>query len=210
MNPTPDATAAGNGDTFDPQQAAMLLDQTRRQARRELQPTPPWLLVTRGVLVLATLGAIWLSVRGQHPYRGPTSSDVPYLVAFIVLNFAATVGMRRHAMAGVRGRTQLRPAEIAILTLSWVATVVLMLTLAGAGVKYGHYPTTVLIIPGLTWACVSAARANWRSFAVGLAVLVTGLAGLLVGPAASWAVAGVGLCVMLLTRAAAIVWQQRA
>ena len=60
MTHTPDATAAGNGDAFDPQQAAALLDQTRQQARRELAPSPPWLLATRGVMVLAALGAIWL------------------------------------------------------------------------------------------------------------------------------------------------------
>ena len=28
-------------------------------------------------MVLAALGAIWLSVRGQHPYRGLTAADIP-------------------------------------------------------------------------------------------------------------------------------------
>ena len=32
-------------------------------------------------MVLAALGAIWLSVRGQHPYRGPTAADIPVLLA---------------------------------------------------------------------------------------------------------------------------------
>ena len=115
MNHTPDTTAAGNGGNFDPQQAAALLDQTTQQARRKLAPSPPWLLATRAVAVLAALGAIWLSVRGQHPYKGPTGADIPILVAFIVLNFAATVAVRERAMAGVRGKTRLRPAEIIIL-----------------------------------------------------------------------------------------------
>ena len=95
MNPTPDTTA-GNGD-FDPRQAAALLDQTTQQARRNFQPSPPWLLATRAVLVLAALGAIWLSVRGQHPYRGPTAADIPVLIAFIVVNFTA-----RSPSAGTR------------------------------------------------------------------------------------------------------------
>ncbi len=55
MNPTPDTTA-GNGGTFDPREAAALLDQTRRQARRQFEPAQPWLLAIRTVLVLATLG----------------------------------------------------------------------------------------------------------------------------------------------------------
>lgn len=210
MNHTPDATAAGNGDTFDPQQAAVLLDRTRQQARRELAPSPPWLLATRAVLVLATLGGIWLSVRGQHPYRGPTAADIPFLVAFIVLNFAATVGVRQRAMTGVRGKSRLRPAEIAILVAAWVATVVLMVSLSAAGVRYGWYPTTVLILPGLAWAGVSATRANWQSCGTGLGVAVTGVAGLFASQAGSWAVAGVGLCVTLLGTAAAVAWRQRA
>ena len=98
MNPTPDHTAsAGHGGSFDPQQAAALLDQTTAQARRKFAPSPPWLLATRAVAVLAALGAIWLTVRGQHPYKGPTSADIPILIAFVVLNFAATVGVREHA-----------------------------------------------------------------------------------------------------------------
>jgi hypothetical protein len=97
VNHTSDTTAAGNGGTFGPEQAAALLDQTTQQARRKFQPSPPWLLATRAVLVLAALGAIWLSVRGQHPYRGPTAADIPVLIAFIVVNFTA-----RSPSAGTR------------------------------------------------------------------------------------------------------------
>ena len=209
MNATSDTTA-GNGGTFDPQQAAALLDQTTRQARRQLQPSPPWLLATRAVMVLAALGAIWLSVRGQHPYRGPTTADIPILVAFIVINFAATVAFRRRATAGVRGRSRLRPAEITVAALAWVAVVAVMVALAAAGVSYSLYPTTVLIIPGLAWAAVMAARADWGNCATGLGVAAVGVAGLFAGPAGAWAVAGAGLCVVLLARAAAIARRQRA
>jgi hypothetical protein len=153
MNPAPDTTAsAGNGGNFDPQQAAALLDQTTQQARRKLAPSPPWLLAARAVAVLAALGAIWLSVRGQHPYQGPTGADIPILIAFIILNFSATVAVREHAMAGVRGTTRFRPAEIIILVLAFAATVLFM---AAAGVSFARYPTTVLIVPGL------AMRPSW-------------------------------------------------
>jgi hypothetical protein len=207
MNPTPDTTAsAGNGGNFDPQQAAALLDQTTQQARRKLAPSPSWLLAIRGVAVLAALGAVWLSVRGQHPYRGPTGADTPILVAFIVLNFVATVAVRERAMAGVHGISRLRPAEITVLVLAFAATVVFM---AAAGVSYSLYPTTVLIVPGLAWAAVMATRAGWRECATGLAVAVVGVVGAFAGPAGSWAVAGVGLCAVLLGKAAAIAWRQR-
>jgi hypothetical protein len=210
MNHTPDTAAAGNGGTFDPRQAAALLDQTTQQARRKFQPSPPWLLAARAVLVLAALGAIWLSVRGQHPYRGPTAADIPVLIGFIVLNFTATVAVRRRATAGVSGRSRFSQGEIMLLVVAFVATVVAMTALGSAGVSFAWYPTTVLVIPGLAWAAISAARANWVEFGMGLAIVALGVVGAFAGPAGSWAVAAVGLCAVLLGNAAAIVWQQRA
>jgi len=195
MNHTSDT--AGNGDTFSPQQAAALLDEATWEARRKLVPNPPWVLVTRGVLVLAACGAIWLSVRGQHPYKGPTNADIPILIAFIVLNFALAVGFRRRAGAGVRGPSRLRPAEIAIVALAWVAAAVLMVGLAAAGLNYALYPTMVLLIPGVTWAILMMLRRNWRGVYSGASVAVVGAVGLAASPAAAWLVAGVGLFLAL-------------
>jgi hypothetical protein len=210
MNHTPDTTAsAGNGGNFDPQQAAALLGQTTQQARHQLAPSPPWLLATRAVAVLAALGAIWLSVRGQHPYKGPTGADIPILLAFVVVNFAATVAVRGRALAGVRGTTRFRPAEITVLVLAWAAAPVFMVALAANEVSFAWYPTTVLIIPGLAYAAIMAARASWRECGTGLAIAATGIAGAFAGPAGSWAVAGVGLCAVLLGNAAAVARRQR-
>jgi hypothetical protein len=210
MNPTPDTTAsAGHGGDFDPRQAAALLDQTTAQARRRLAPSPPWLLATRAVAVLAALGAIWLTVRGQHPYQGPTGADGPILAAFVILNFAATVGVRQHAMTGVRGTTRFHPAEIVVLALSWAVVPVIMWALHAAGASFALYPTTVLIVPGLAWAGVQARRQGWRGSVMGLALVATGVAGAFAGPAGSWAVAGVGLCAVLLGKAAAVARRQR-
>jgi hypothetical protein len=210
VNHPSDTTAAGNGGTFGPEQAAALLDQSTQQARRKFQPSPPWLLATRAVMVLAALGAIWLSVRGQHPYRGPTAADIPVLIGFIVLNFAATVAVRRHATAGVSGRSRFSQGEIIVLVLAFVAAVVAMVALGAAGVKFATYPTSVLVIPGLAWTVLMAARANWRGLATGLAIVVIGIVGAFAGPAGAWAVAAVGLCLLLLGNAAAIAWPQRA
>ena len=136
MNPTPDTTtSAGNGGTFDPRQAAALLDQTTQQTRRRLEPAQPWLLVIRAVAVLGAFGAVWLSVRGQHPYQHPTAGAIPVVIAFGILNLVATVTVARRATAGVSGRTRLRPAEVAALTVAWVGVFVVMGALVGAGVS---------------------------------------------------------------------------
>jgi hypothetical protein len=210
MNHTPDnETVTGNETPLDPQEAAALLDQATQQARRKLEPSPPWLLVTRGVAVLAALGAIWFSVRGQHPYKGPTAADIPVLVAFIVINFAATVGVRQRAMTGVHGRSRFSQGEIMVLVVAFVAAVVAMAGLGAAGVSFALYPTSVLVIPGLAWAAIAAARANWGNCVTGLAIVVIGIVGAFAGPAGSWAVAAVGLCAVLLGSAAAIARRQR-
>jgi hypothetical protein len=210
MSHPSDTTADGNGDTFTPQQAAALLDEATWKARRELVPNPPWVLVTRGVLVLAACGAVWLSVRGQNPYKGPSNADIPILIAFVILNGALAIGFRRRAGAGIQGPSRLRPAEIALAGLAWVAAAGLMVGLGVAGLNYAFYPTTVLLIPGVTWALVMMLRKDWRGVYSGASVAVVGAVGLAAAPAAAWLVAGVGLCLALSGGAALTARRQRA
>ena len=211
MNQTPDnETISANESPLDPQAAAALLDQTTQQARRKFEPNPPMLNLFRGFVVLVAFGGLWLSVRGQHPYRGPTAADIPVLIGFIVLNFTATVAVRRRATAGVSGRSRFSQGEIMLLVVAFVATVVAMTALGTANVSFAWSPTTVLVIPGLAWAAISAARANWVEFGMGLAIVALGVVGAFAGPAGSWAVAAVGLCAVLLGNAAAIIWHLRA
>ena len=208
MNHTSDPTAAGNGGNFDPREAAALLDQTRRQARRQFEPAQPWLLAIRAVLVLATLGTVWLSVRGQHPYQGPGGSALLIVAAFVIINYTATVAVRRRATAGVSGKSRFTPAEIAILAAAWIAPGGVMVALGVTWDSQSGYLLTVpLIVAGLAFAALMALRADWLSCGTGLAVAVTGAAGAAVGQPGAWAVTGVGLCLTLLGSAAVITWR---
>jgi hypothetical protein len=217
MNGTRDTDHTGptDGGGLDPRRAATLLEQTRLRARRQFEPSPPWLLVVRAILVLAACGTVWLSVRGQHPYRHPTTAAVLVIVAFGLLNLGATVAAAKHATTGVGGRTRLRRSDIAVMAIAWIAVFVVMVALAVAGVSpaivYGVYPITVpLIVGGLAGAGVMAARARRRACGASLAAAVVGVLGLFAGPAGAWAVAGVGLCLVLLATAAVTARQQRA
>ena len=210
-----EAGTAGGGAVLDPRDAARLLAKTRQQAQRQFQHSPPWLLAIRAVLVLAACGAVWLSVRSQHPYHGPTSAALVVVGAFVVVNFGATVAVARRATSGVSGRSRLRRGEIAVMAVAWIGVFVVMGVLAGAGasdaVVYGLYPATVpLMVVGLAWAVVMAARANRRACGTALAVAVVGAVGAFAGAAGAWAVVGVGLCVTLLGNAASIAWESRA
>jgi len=215
MKPTPDTTAAGNGGNFDPQQAAALLNQTTQQARRQLEPYPPWLLVIRGFGALVVYGGIWLSVLGQHPYAHPTVAAVPGAIAFGIVNTVATFAVAKRATAGVTGRTRLRASEIVISVGLWIGVFAVMGVLVATGVRdsitYGLYPACVpLIAAGLPWAVMMAARADWRRCAEALAIAIVGIAGLFAGPAGAWLVAGVGICLVLTGTAAIVARRQRA
>ena len=74
MNHTHGTATADNGGDFDPGQAAALLDQATRLARRQFTPLTPALFAFRAVVVLVVSGGFWLSVRGQHPYTGTSAA----------------------------------------------------------------------------------------------------------------------------------------
>ena len=207
------STATGNGGHFDPSRPPPCWTRPPGGPGAPLTPAQPWLLAIRAVAVLLTLGACWLNVRGQHPYHGPTLAVLPFVWGFVVVNFIATVGMRVRATEGISGKSRLRPWEIIVLALAWLAVLPVIGGLAAAGANsataYSLIPLTLpLILGGLAWAAINAARADWRPFGVGAGVAVVGAIGLFAGPVGAWAVDGVGLCIVLLGAAVAIVWQQ--
>src|SRR5579871_2459126 len=71
------------GGGLDPRAAARLLEQTTLEAQRRFSMASPALAVLGAATVLVALGAVWLSVRQQHPYKGPTA--VGLLVMYGIL-----------------------------------------------------------------------------------------------------------------------------
>ena len=189
---TNETAAADNGGGFDPQEAATLLEQTKRQARRQFEATPPWLSLIQAVVVLAAYGAIWLSVRGQHPYMGPRGVVILVYVLVVVVLRAFFVA-RKRAGAGIGGRSQrLRRAEMAAMGVAIVAGYVFMGALYHAGVShaivYGVYPATALLITGgSVLAGLAAAREDWSVFGAALAIAAVGAGSAFAGPVAVWA-----------------------
>ena len=216
MNPTRDTadSPAGQGGEFDPRQAAALLDQTTRQTRRRIEPFPPWLLVIRAFIALAIYGALWLSVRGQHPYQHPTAAVIPVAVGLALVNLVATLTFIRRATAGVSTRSRrLKPAEYALWSTVWLAVFAVMGFLIGAGMSdrivYGIYPAAApLIVAGVAGMLITAPRADWHPFWASAAITVTGVLAVFAGPAGAWAVAGAGACAVLLARAAFVARRQ--
>ena len=218
MNGSPDindSAPTDEDDVLDVRQAADILDRATRRAQRQFDANPPQLGLLNAVIALVAYGAVWLSVRGQHPYDGLHVWLVVLLIGLARLVLALFIGFFRHATKGVSGRSA-RPwwAEVVAVVVVLTAVVVFMAALvhAGAGhaIAYGVYPAAVpLIVIGGTLAGFMAARADWPAFVAALAVVGVGAAAAFAGPAGAWGIAGLGLCLAFLGHAAATVWLRR-
>src|SRR3954454_9030653 len=112
----------GNEGGLDPRGAERLLGQTQRRAQRGLDFRSPWLSLIAAAVALVAFGTLWLSVRGQHPYKGPTAVSLVVLYAVVAIRIATVVYAHRRATAGVSGRSvRRRRAEAAALAMALVA-----------------------------------------------------------------------------------------
>jgi hypothetical protein len=201
---------------LDPRGAARLLERTQRQAQRGLDFRSPWLSLLAAAVALIAFGAVWLSVRGQHPYKGPTPVGLVVLYAVVLIRIGTVVYAHRRATAGVSGRSvRQQRAEGAALVVALVAAYVLMGALAhdGAsdGVVYGVYVVTAtLIVLGAFWAARSAVREDWPGLGLSIAIVLVAAGSAFAGPRGVWLSDGVGLCVVLLGYSVAQAWLLRA
>src|SRR5690349_5305185 len=90
-----DAVTGGDDDGLDPRDAARLLEQTSREAQRQFDLTSPLLSRLGAAFVLLALGAVWLGVRGQHPYKGATASGLLVMYGILVCWIVVVVVFNR-------------------------------------------------------------------------------------------------------------------
>jgi hypothetical protein len=207
---------ADNGETFDPQEAARVLADARREAQREFSLTPPLISVVMGAVILGAYVALWLSTHDQHPYKGPSLGVVGLVYGAVAVSIAVSVKVYRRATAGVSGPSvsQQRIEGIAIL-LSYLGSPLIQGAMkhygASDAIVYGVIPAAgPLIIVGTTVVGTAATNANWPQFGSALAVVVAGSVALFVGPSAAWLAAGVGLFVGVVGYAAVTARKERA
>jgi hypothetical protein len=207
---------AGNGDALDPAEAATLLAQTRREARRQFDLQPPLLSALMGAVVFGGYLALWLSVRGQHPYTGPSGAAIAAVYSAVAVTIAASAMILRRATAGVGGRSrrQMKAQGVAVVA-AYIAAATFQGALrydgAGDWIVYGVWPAAApLVIVGGTVAGIGAAKEDWVMLGTGLGAVATGVAASFAGPAGAWAVAGAGLFVLIVGRSVALAWRRHA
>jgi hypothetical protein len=184
-------SAPGSGETtaMDPQGAAAIMRQARERAGSELRIRRPVLFVTWGLAVLIGYGAMWLSVRGQHPFRGPAWPTL--LLALLLLAIAAiiTAQVVDWAASGVGGRSEVqRGIFVLALAAGYAALLTEKIALVGAGVSrpvpavLGF--TAPMLVAGLVFVATSASTTglNWPRLALGIWLLAVAAGGSWAGP----------------------------
>lgn len=200
---------------LDPRQAATLLEQTTREAQRGFDFRSPRLSLLGAAVVLVAFGVLWLSVRGQHPYSGPTAGALVLMYALVFGWVGVVVTVARRATAGVRGRSvRQQRAYGAVVVTALVAVSVFQGVLKHDGVShaivYGVYPPTAqLIVLAMFGAAIAATREDWPAFGVGIAVMLVAAGSAFAGPEGVWLSDGVGCCVAVLGYSAAQAWVRR-
>jgi hypothetical protein len=203
-------------DGLDPREAARLLDQTRRDAQRQFDLSSPLLSLLGAAVVLVALGAVWLSVRNQHPYKGPTPAALGVLYGGLIVWILVVVAFTQRALAGLSGRsTRQQRAYAAAVAIGLIGVSVFQAVLKGDGVSnavvYGTYPLTVqLIVLGTLGAAMQANREHWLGFGECLAIVIIATGSAFAGPRGVWLSDAIGLCVVVLAYAATGAWLRRA
>jgi hypothetical protein len=208
MNNSPDMSstppAAREDRPFDPNEAADLLVSTRRTARQGFEQLTPLVCVVAGVVLLAAYGTLWLSVRDQHPYVGPSGAAVAWVYGFVAVSALVSATAYRRAISGVHGRSR-RDGTIAAVAVGvpWLAVYVFNGALHadgfGSNLVFGVFDAAgPWLVVGTGMAALAAGREQWGRMASGLAVVVIGTTAAFFGPAGCWGVLAVAGSSLLL------------
>jgi hypothetical protein len=196
-------------------EAARLLAQTQADARRSLDFRAPWVSLVAAVVALAGFGIVWLNVRHQHPFTGPSPASLVFFYALIALRIATVIFAYARARTGVSGHsvTVQRNEAVAMGAALFISYVLLTAIAAGAhrgaGFYWSLFLTGTLIALAAIWAGRCAIHKSWHQVALAVAVALIAAVGAIAGPRGMWLVNGVGLCVLLLADAAIGTWQRR-
>jgi hypothetical protein len=184
---------AGDG-AFDPRSAAAVLTDTRIRARRGFAQRTPLVCAFSALVLLVVYGALWLSVRNQHPYVGPTLGVVGLVYGVVAVSAVVSTTRYRRAVRGVHGqsRTEDRIAGLAV-GLPWIAVYIFDAALHADGfgnsIVYGVFDAAApWLVVGTALAALGAGRQQPANMVSGLAVVAAGTTAAFFGPAGCWGV----------------------
>ncbi len=201
---------------MEPREAARLLTQTQAVARRALDFRAPWVSLVAAVVALVGFGIVWLNVRDQHPFTGPSLASLAVFYVLIAFRIATVIYAYARARTGVSGRSvQVQREEAVVMSGVLLVCYLALIGIAnsgshGAGFYWSLFLNGTLIALAAVWAGRCAMHKRWREVALTVPVALIAALAAIAGPRGMWLVNGVGLCVLLLANAALGKWQRRA
>jgi hypothetical protein len=187
---------------LDPRAAAELLASTKHRAQRQFDVWPPYLLFIGSALFLFCYGAVWWSVRHQHPYVGPTGGALAILYGSVVAWIVVVVAVISRANYGVRGASKRRRAfrsGYLIVIVGYSAYQgALYHAHASHAIVYGIFPASIVwLFAGTAFVTIGAIREELPPVLLGGALIALGVASAFTGPVIGWLVSGIGLALVL-------------
>jgi hypothetical protein len=192
---TTSASESGEAVTMNAEGAALIMQQARERATSELRVRRPVLFLTWGLALLIGYGAMWLSVRGQHPYHLPAWPTLLLALLLFVIAAGITAQVVDQAASGVGGGSEVQRWIFALAMLAGFAALEIEKTaMASAGasrpVQAMLGATAPMLVAGLVLVASSAmtGRLDWPRLAVGAWLLVVAAGSVWDGPVTALAV----------------------
>ena len=201
-------------DVLDARQAAELLRRSADHARERLMVNQPLIYGAWGLAWLIGCGAMWLSVLGQHPFRGAAGWASAVLGVGIGLAIVVTAIATVRASSGVGG---VSARQGMMFGLAWPVGFAALFIIIGAAAHFGASAQVMgvlgaagpLLLVGLIYIVAAGMWLDRVMFFLGAWELVVAAAGAWTGPVGVLfmdAVAGGG---GFLAAAALLAWRNR-
>jgi hypothetical protein len=202
-------------DQLDVHEAAAIMADAREHALRELRASYPLLFTVWGLFFLIGYGVLWLSVRGQHPYTGPTPPALLVLTLLLAAAGVTTVISVGRAATGVGGATA---ALRRVHGLAQVLGLVGVFTLEG-GLAHAHASDSLLgvygavapmLVTGVVYAASPASWQDWSTRTLGGWLVLVAAGSAYAGPVGVWGIVGLAACLGFLVMAVVVRRRERA
>jgi hypothetical protein len=200
---------------MEPREAARLLAQTQADARRSLDFRAAWVSLVAAVVALTGFGIVWLNVRNQHPFIGPSPASLAFFYALIALRIGTVIYAYSRARTGISGHSaKVQRDEAVVMSGVLLVCYLALIGIAnsgshGAGFYWSLFLNGTLIALAAVWAGRCAIHKHWHELAFTVPVALIAALAAIAGPRGMWLVTGVGLCVLLLANAAIGTRQRR-
>jgi hypothetical protein len=156
------------------QEAAAIVQDARTRARRELVISTPVVFTAAGLVWLIGYGAMWLSVRGQHPYRSPSGVSIAVVLVLAAFAVAAVSVVVHRATAGIGGRSVLyRRIVLAAYVGGYVVLLMVQAAVSGSVRAFAFVGFAgPLLLAGLIYILASVLGRNRLAFALGTCLVI--------------------------------------